>query len=274
MKIPLPKGIRFLGKKLLYGHLPGTAGSFPYFGSSVYFPRGAAVFDVVCRNGIFEQEIVHTLLKLAKADTTVFDVGANLGLMALPVLQSCETCKVVSFEPSPNSLAYLRQTLNGSRYRSRWSIIEKALSDVEGEAEFFLAATTNSMFDGLKCHQQSRHQSVVTVPVSTLDHEWCALGRPPVSMIKIDVEGAEERVLKGGSELMRQLSPDIVVEWVADHLRHYDTPAETILTIANEFGYRLFSIPAGVPIEGAASLRVQMISCNNFLLVKRTSRPQ
>jgi FkbM family methyltransferase len=271
VNIPVPSRIRSLGKKLVYGYLPGTAGAFPYYGSKVYFPRGSAVFDLICKNGIFEPEIVHLLLKLTRAETTIFDVGANLGLMALPMLQACRTCRVVSFEPSPNSLRFLRQTVEACTHRSRWSIVEKALSDVEGQSEFFLAATTNSMFDGLRSQERTGHQTSVTVPVSTLDKEWRELGRPTVSVIKIDVEGAEGLVLKGARELLKEMTPALVIEWVEDYLLRYDTPAEMILSIASEFDYRLFSVPTGVPIDDHSSLRVQMITCSNFLLVKRTS---
>jgi FkbM family methyltransferase len=51
---------------------------------------------------------------MAKPDTTVFDVGANIGLMAIPLLTHVPECRVISFEPSENSVPYLRKTIEGS----------------------------------------------------------------------------------------------------------------------------------------------------------------
>jgi hypothetical protein len=70
----------------LYGCCPVFAGSFRYFGTRVYFTQRSRTFAAVCRQSIFEDSIVRTLFALSKPDTTVFDVGANLGLMAVPLL--------------------------------------------------------------------------------------------------------------------------------------------------------------------------------------------
>ncbi len=261
--------LRTLAKKLVYGYVPGFAGSFPYFGSKVFFPHGALIFDLICEQGVFEPEIVNLLTKLAKPDTTVFDVGANIGLMALPMLHACSTCQVVSFEPSPNSLPFLRQTVEKSNHRNRWLVVEKALGDVEGQVNFFLGDPKSSMLEGFGGHRNLAGQRSVTVPVSTLDKEWQDLGKPPVSLIKIDVEGAEGLVLRGARALMKTIGPDLVVEWYAEYLRPFGTPPELLFTLSQEFDYRLFSIPMGVPINDLATLRVQMLICSNFLLAKR-----
>src|SRR5689334_6078554 len=90
-------------KYWLYNSFPGLSGRFPYFGTHVHFPKDALVFRAVCDQGIFEADIVQRMVKLAQPDSMVFDVGANLGLMSVPVLEKCQTCRVVSFEPSPSS---------------------------------------------------------------------------------------------------------------------------------------------------------------------------
>jgi FkbM family methyltransferase len=237
----------------------------------VFFPRGAAVFEIICKQGFFEPEIVNFLIKLVKPDTMFFDVGANIGLMAVPVLSANPTCRVASFEPSPNSLPFLRKTVETSVYRTRWSVVAKALCDQEGQMEFFLGEAKDSLFEGLGNHRQIQHQRSVSVPVSTLDKEWQVLGKPEVSLVKIDVEGAEGLVLDGGLELLKTQTPNLVVEWYEDYLRPLGTCPERLLALAQELGYRVFSIPTGVPIDEPSALKVQMMICSNFLLLPSSS---
>jgi hypothetical protein len=84
---------------------------------------------------------------------------------------------------------------------------------------------------------------VIKVKVSTIDEEWRALDRPAVSVIKIDVEGAEGGVLDGASELLAAERPALVLEWHEPYLSRFRTAVDSILSLANRFGYQLFTIP-------------------------------
>jgi len=141
------------------------------------------------------------MCKLAEPSTTVFDVGANIGLMAIPVLRSCGTCRVVSFEPSPNSLPYLEETARGSAFAGRWIVRGVALAASAGELDFTIGRPGDALFEGFNSGDRIANARVIKVKVSTVDEEWRALARPRVSVIKIDVEGAEGGVLDGASEL-------------------------------------------------------------------------
>ena len=259
--------LRRLAKYWLYSSVPGFAGRFPYYGTTVHFPPRAPIFRVICRDGRFEPEIIDRLVQLARPDTTVFDVGANLGLMAIPVLHSCGSCRVVSFEPSPNSLAFLRQTINGASFADRWVLIEKALSEEPGELEFTVGTPEDSLFEGFKSGDRITAARTIPVTVSTLDDEWRALGRPRVSAVKIDVEGAEHQVLDGGRELLAEQRPAILLEWHEAYLKRFGTAAATLLDVAETYSYQIFTVPHGVPVADPGALRVQMMSCQNFLLL-------
>jgi FkbM family methyltransferase len=258
--------LRGWAKRWLYGSCPGIAGGFPYFGTRVYFPRGATVFKAACEQGIYEGEIVSRLRCFVRPNSTFLDVGANIGLMAIPVLQSCPSCSVVSFEPSPTSLPFLRKTAAGSAYTSRWTIIGKALSNRTGTAEFFVGGPKHDLFEGLKSGARIEKSACVDVPVSTVDREWAGLGKPDVSVMKIDVEGAEALVLQGAPELLKVCRPYVVLEWYAPFLQAFETDPESLLEIAAEWDYRLFTIPSGVPVADHASLRVQMVAVVNYVL--------
>jgi FkbM family methyltransferase len=256
-------------KYLLYNFVPGLAGRFRYYGSTVHFPVGAPVFREICERGAFEPEVIERLCKLAKPATTVFDVGANIGLMAIPVLRGCDTCRVVSFEPSPNSLPYLRNTARDAAFGDRWVVHDVALAASPGELDFTIGKPDDALFEGFNSSSRIANARVIKVKVSTVDDEWRALGRPRVSVIKIDVEGAEGGVLDGAAAVLAAEKPAIVFEWHEPYLSRFATRPDSILALANRFGYELFTIPAGVHVQGSASLAVQMLACQNFLLVTK-----
>ena len=110
--------VRGLAKRLLFGTAPFFRGRFRYYGQVVYFPLGSSTFERACEEGIYEREVTNLILALAKPGTTYFDVGANIGLLSVPVLSVCPTVKVVSIEASPDTLPFLRKTqLSGSALR-------------------------------------------------------------------------------------------------------------------------------------------------------------
>jgi FkbM family methyltransferase len=260
--------IRQRVKYWLYNSVPGFSGRFPYFGTRVYFPKHAILFRAVCKQGIFEPEIVKRMVKLAKPDTTVFDVGANLGLMSAPVLQNCSTCRVVSFEPSPNSLPYLQQTARESAHRDRWTVIGAAVAAEPGELDFTIgSAPRDALYEGFRSGDRIAGAKTVRVAVTTLDAEWRRLGEPSVSLIKIDVEGAEAGVFHGATALLERCRPAILVEWFPGYLNRFGTDPSELLRIASSYGYRVFTVPAGIPVDDPRTLAAQMIDCQNFLLL-------
>jgi FkbM family methyltransferase len=250
----------------LYGHCPGLAGSFPYYGTRVHFPRGSMGFREACLQNVFEADNVRLLQHLVKPHTTYLDIGANIGLMAIPILNACPDCLVVSFDPSPNSLPYLRRTVSESRFADRWTIVPRALSDSRGQAEFCLASKELSMFDGLRdTHRVTVAQSV-TVDVSTLDAEWERLGRPAVSAIKCDVEGNELAILNGAGALLDRDRPFVLVEWNEENLRAYGCHPAEILGFCGRSGYRLFALPNFIGVDSALELGLHMTEVESFLL--------
>jgi FkbM family methyltransferase len=192
--------------------------------------------------------------------------------MAIPVLRHCHSCRVVSFEPSPNSLSCLKQTVRDAGFGERWVVTEKALSDRPGELDFTVGSPEDALFEGFKSGDRIAGARTIPVQVSTLDAEWRALGRPPVSAVKIDVEGAEQQVLDGGRALLAEQRPAVLLEWHEAYLQRFATPVTALLDVARTYRYQIFTVPHGVPVADAAALRVQMMACQNFLLLAEGER--
>lgn len=259
--------LRKMLKRFVYGHCPGFAGRIPYFGSRVFFPKNAYIFDILCNDGIYECEILRQIERVLKPGSWYFDVGANIGLMSIPILQMRHDIHVLSLEPSRNSYPYLKRTWTECPWRERWNPVFKAVGSQVGQTEFALSEYHVGGFDGIKSTGRVKMVASETVPMTTLDEEWKALGRPLVSCIKMDIEGAEMQALAGGSELVRATRPYVFVEWFEQNFRCFGTRFDDLLKFADAFGYEVLSIPGLTAVKSSAVLLLQMARTASFVMV-------
>jgi FkbM family methyltransferase len=260
-----------LAKKILFGSVPVVRGRFPYYGHTVHFPLGSCIFEAACREGIYERDLVNLILSVVQPDTTYFDIGANIGLLSLPVLATQPTTKVVSLEPSPDVLPFLTETAKTSGCEN-WTVLGTAVGAMNGEAEFWTGGAANSAFDGLRDTGRGGAKRPVRVPVRPLDMIWKDLNRPSVSVIKIDIEGGEYFALQGATNLISSTRPTIFIEWFADNLRPYGVQADMLLTMCSDIGYSVYSVPSLAPVTLPSILRMAMAQTWTFALVPETQR--
>jgi FkbM family methyltransferase len=257
-------------KRWLYGRCPGFAGAFPYYGARVFFPRNSIIFKLACEQGIYESENQRVLLSALRSDATVLDVGANIGLLSVPLLASDKSIRVISIEPSPTTAQYLQKTVNESAWRERWTALAVAAGDHEGTIDFFCADPALGAFDGIRDTHRAGATQKVSVPLSTIDRVWRDANRPDVCAIKIDVEGAEASTLRGARECITTCRPVLLVEWTLVNLVAFGCPPETLLILATELGYQVFAMPGLIPITSAIHLRTQMMFNESFVLLPKS----
>ena len=187
--------------------------------------------------------------------------------MSIPVLRSLPNCRVVSFEPSPNALPYLLRTAKESKYSDRWLIIGKAAGNKIGETNFHIASPEKGAFDSINDTKRVESEKEIVVPITTIDAEWSLLGKPSVSVIKIDVEGTELQTMQGGLCCIATERPFILTEWNTANLRAYNCSPEKLFEFAENIRYRVFGVPFLIPVTDKVELKTQMLRTENFLLV-------
>ena len=158
-------------------------------------------------SGSWEPHLVACFRKICRPGSVAFDIGANVGyhtLMLATLAGSEGAC--YAFEPNSENC---RLILLGSERNNIANIrlMPIALSDEPGWAYFSMHIGSNGGFVTQHFVASQRHCSVV--PVFTLDD----LSLPDVDLIKVDVEGAEYKVLKGGEALLSRSRPAIVSEF-------------------------------------------------------------
>ena len=139
------------------------------------------------------------------------DIGANMGLRSLLPLSMDLQCFL--FEPNPELRDFTTSLFALNDFRN-FEIHNVCLSDRAGAASFYVS--TNSYLSSLDRDWLAAEEPVrqIEVSVSTLD-EWIS-SRPELcqrpSLIKIDVEGAELRVLEGARRYIARERPLIICE--------------------------------------------------------------
>lgn len=256
-------------KKWLYGRCPGFKGSFPYYGTRVYFPPQSLIFELACDQGIYESVNQKALAASLRNGGTVLDIGANIGLLSAPLLAKNDTIRVISIEPSPATFACLQRTIAASPWRDRWSGLDVAIGDKVGTVDFYCAAPALGAFDGIRDTHRAGATTKTTVAITTIDQIWHDTGKPDISSIKIDVEGAEAPALRGAAACVGACRPAILAEWNEVNLASFNCPAETLLEIAADFGYDVFALPSVVPMLTKPQFLTQMAFDESFLLLPK-----
>jgi FkbM family methyltransferase len=159
----------------------------------------------------YERSTVLLWSRLLESVTTVFDVGANIGLYTLLAAAHLRGRGTVhAFEPNPDVFFSLARSIDRNSF-THAHIAQLGLSDSDGETSFFLpkdrAWTTGSLIEGFT--DQDASLVIETMRFDT----YCARFQiAKVDLIKVDVEGAELKVLRGMGELLERWKPHIVCE--------------------------------------------------------------
>ena len=162
-------------------------------------------------HGSFEDAEVETLMEAARPGTVAVDIGANVGIFTVPLARAVGTDGTVwAFEPLPENLDRLHANVTENQL-ANVRLFAAAASDTDGALSFHVAGdsaygSTREVFSGWGTGRS------LTVPAVRLDAEWRTRGMPFVSVIKIDVEGAELAVLRGSRDVIRHCRPVLLVE--------------------------------------------------------------
>ena len=225
--------------------LPAAFGHVPLYvsteGGLRYFRRLASVDPL----------LLDLAAELVTPGAVVWDAGANVGLFTFAAAALAgPTGRVVAIEPDTLLVDLLRRSsqLEPAR-RAPVEVFPVALSDRVDLLHFNVAkrARSASHLDGCIATQTGGTRERQKVMSVTLD--WLLERCPPPRVVKIDVEGAEARVLSGAARLLSEIRPLVLCEVFSEN-------AAAITQTLRSAGYSLFDAaierPARRPLERAA----------------------
>lgn len=157
---------------------------------------------------VFEPHMVQLFRALIGPGDVVADIGANIGLTA--ILFSTLASKVYAFEPSPSTYRILADNLARSGVGN---VEEINLGLGQKEESLTITFAKNNRSGGYVSDKIRPETGHVTeeIQIDTLDHYFADKESPP-HFLKIDVEGFEQNVIKGGGEFLQKNKPTVVME--------------------------------------------------------------
>ncbi|XVV04508.1 FkbM family methyltransferase [Actinosynnema sp. CA-248983] len=214
--------------------------------------RGAAVagaLRVLARVTPFvEPELIGLRDVVAPGDTCV-DIGAALGLYTVSLSRLVGPQGTVhSVEPlvfAHPALSYLLRPREG-RNIVRHSValgVDEGKDVMSVPVRHGLPVTGRSFLTagaaGLGSNDEFTEHLEVVVRTDTLDRFVAANGIARLDFVKADVEGAELRVLQGGTETIEKFRPKLLLEIEERHVRRFGYRAEDVADWLAERGYRM-----------------------------------
>jgi FkbM family methyltransferase len=189
-----------------------------------------------CWLGTYELKKQRAFAANVQAGHVVYDIGANVGFYTLLAARRVGARgRVFAFEPSPGNLLHLRRHLELNPC-SRTVVFDCALAEQIGEASF----------DDAGCYTgRLAANGRLKVKVETLDGLLETKTIAPADVVKVDVEGAELAVLKGGENFFRRIRPAI---FLATHNRRLHGDCCALL---REWGYDLRPLSGRDRLENA-----------------------
>jgi FkbM family methyltransferase len=192
------------------------------------------MYDLIALTGVYEPHLTRRVQTLARSGGVLVDVGANVGYFTLVWGANNPANRVIAVEPAPLVTPYLRQNLHTNGLCQRVRLFPCAASNVDGVARF--SSVVDEPTGWARFTDDGRSPTGYEVETRTLDR---IVGLDTtVTLLKIDVEGAESLVLAGAKNLLASHRVDhIYVEVNKPGAQELGLSETAALDLLNDAGY-------------------------------------
>lgn len=219
-------------------------------GGALFSIRGVEINEFwMAARGIHSPEIFEKICELAgEREAVIWDIGANIGTMALPLLASRPSTRVVAFEPSPDVCATLLKNARlNPKLNARLTVLNCALSDSAGWVSFYASReTANSGVGGIGAAGNRLDTPLVAFAQTGAE---CLRVAPAPDIIKIDVEGHELPVLRGLGSVLDRRPLSIIFEHSIYRLKDSGLAEESVTGFLKSRGFRITTLDGAPQID-------------------------
>ena len=166
---------------------------------------------------------------------TVFDIGANNGLFSRYLMD--RGCKnVYAFEPNKEATKNAKSILGNNE---DYELIEKAIGIHDGELTFYVSENNTTIGSISKEHVANHSNPIeVKVPCISLKSFISEKGIEKISLIKMDIEGAEYQIIEDLDEDIFNMTESFLIEFHGNDGKIVDN----LINKITSFGFRLDQI--------------------------------
>ena len=196
-----------------------------------------AMDRILYYRGVHERLETRLCMHLIRPGMTCLDVGANLGYYALLFAQLTNGMgDVYAFEPSPEEVERLRRNISLNPFQNI-RIHALALTDVTGKI-----GITERRKGGNTRIAATDGEAVHDIDGMRLDRFVSSEKIASIQLMKIDVEGAEVKFLKGGLDTISRLTPVMIIELNPRALARFGNRIPDIQELLQNRQYRLYRL--------------------------------
>jgi FkbM family methyltransferase len=194
-------------------------------------------------NGGFEKGELRFVGRYLQKGDIFMDVGANVGLFSVIAGRRVGSSgQVWAVEPSPTTRRTLVRNIEVNNL-SNVTVVPCGLSDAGGILTLRESVCGLDAFNSFAEPLEKGVTQLTDVEVQTLDELASGQMKKAPSLIKIDVEGWETKVIRGGQSLLkRDDAPDLMVEFSNATLNAAGSSCGELEQLLRELGYKLFLV--------------------------------
>lgn len=216
--------------RALYGALVGAVAPQPTRGDTL------ATGDVSRLNDLYDAQTVAVMARVLAQGSNCIDVGCHRGTILDHMMRLAPGGKYFAFEPLPDLFAGL-----ATKYANAPAVRlhELALGEAAGETSF-QHVVTNPGYSGIKRRRYDRpDEQVVEITVKVAKLDDVLPSGIDIRLVKIDVEGAELGVLRGGTAMLHRCRPFVVFEHGLGAADFYGTRPEQVFDLLSDCELRV-----------------------------------
>ncbi|MGH9777827.1 MAG: FkbM family methyltransferase [Candidatus Acidiferrales bacterium] len=195
------------------------------------------ITQLLLRDGVFEPSGTDLVARLVRPGDVCVDAGCHVGYYTCLLAHLVgPTGHVYAFDANPESCVHTRRNLDANHLENA-EIIQAALGDQRGTATFYVSTDDQTGLSSLG--PIPRHKEAIVVPWLRLQDFFRSRRIPRVRLLKLDVEGAEELVLRGLSRFLTDQRIDfILIECYDERLELLNSSTERVAGLLHDAGYR------------------------------------
>jgi FkbM family methyltransferase len=159
---------------------------------------------------VYERSEITLFRRLYRPGMTFVDVGANVGLYTALALSMSAQARILCLEPDIESFSFLQKTVELNRTDERQEVVmlRLAASESNGAARLYRNACNKG---DNRLYPDAMLRDAIPVRMRTLDSLCEKHGFAKIDFLKIDVQGAEARVLAGAARTLDRSADCIVM---------------------------------------------------------------
>lgn len=240
----------------------------------VMLPAGTDLYLLGAKSDDSEVRLARLLMRHLKPGDTFIDVGGHFGYFTLLASRLVGPAgRVVAFEASRNTYAVLVENV---RKQPNVTAHHLALSDQHETISFFEFPVLYNEFNSMDVDQFRNEKWFAKFPPQRIDvlatrlDDMVERDNLQPAIIKIDVEGAELKVIRGAAGILRHQRPLVVMEYLAP-ARH-NTAHRQAAALLNELGYASYAPAPDGQLDPCADLDAYLVQYDiesaNFVFLK------